>query len=363
MSQLYAHVSISTADALAAGQTRAGRISVPLSTTLLEALTPEERADLARSCTESEDGKGLGYASWLDVDAVTPEGIAKALRVRIAKTQAENSVRAETARRIAALLAGPREERLVCDANQLAGERWSVRQEARELVGYATSELDKIREEAKRLNSEDEVSRDGQLLDEDVNLHIQQTDSGEWVVRDDVAAKRWTAGARTAQRYPRAFARAEELAEARRLERQTALKAEYESVLRQALSAEQWERYEAGVLPTKERDGAVRELLFAGVALPLYERLTADDLSHCQDTEVSATVDDRDFGDLDLSADAFAAAKKIRAAFAEHARLEAITWRVHRITCEDCDESAERTGARVTLRVNGHTYSREFAVD
>lgn len=367
MAQLYVDLTISAADALAAGQTRAGVMRVPLTAAILEPLTAEERAELARACTEDE-GKGVHYELRLTVRSVSPEGIAAAVRERIAERAAKAANAAEKQRRIDAIFAGPREARVVHAENKLPGEQWSERADVRELIGYSDSHSDKrLRAEIAELNRADERAHDSRLLDEPAEQHVVQDKNGAWEVRAAVSATRHTSGP-SVTRYPRAYARAQELASARNAERKAAQKAEYEAVLREALSAEQWERYEAGVLPTDERDSAVRAHLFAGVDLSEYARITDDDVSHdegCSDPDVD--YDTTSFSELSgatMGASEYAAAKRLLAAFGAHPRLDSIVWVLHTAECSDrdCSGSVERYGARVTLRVNGHTYSREYAI-
>lgn len=370
MPQLYVQISLDHAAAIAAGETRAGHMGLPLTTAILEPLSPDERTDLARSCTEDESGNGLYYRDRLRVLGTSPDAIAAAVRERIAERRAEEAAAAEKKRAIDALFAGPRDGRLERDETRLPGRQWDVRRIAREIVGYSDSAGDaKLREEARAANAADREAHDARLLDEPVEQHAVQGAGGAWSVREDVA-DRWWYGSTWHLSYPRAHARALAIAEERNAAAAAAERAMYETVLRDALTAEQWERYEAGVLPTAERDDAMREMLFAGADLPVYAPLTNGDLEHDEDcNDPRARYDVAKHSSIDalaLTAEQFATVKRIRAAFErlpKHASAVELQYREHRASCGDCTaEDVTRLGARVQLRVNGRTYSREFAV-
>jgi hypothetical protein len=235
-------------------------------------------------------------------------------------------------------------------------------------VGYHDPWDRALLDEAAALNERAKIGEDGHLLDLPVDQHVAQygADSayaGQWYVTIDA-------------RYTRAHVRA--CAEVKRLNevRAAALLEEFESVLKPALTSEQWERYQAKVLPSDERDDAMRTALFStgGVVcfnkfVPLLEYVATlpTEVSHTEDCSQDGSVtfkvkDFTDLASLNLTADEFAAVKRVQAVYAEHPRLVSITYRLHTGECQECDETIEKIGARVRLAVGGHVYSREYAI-
>jgi len=124
---------------------------------------------------------------------------------------------------------------------------------------------------------------------------------------------------------------------------------------------EQLERFDAGVLPDDEQDDIARKKLFGVFDAAPFQKLTEDDIEH---EEGCARDGDEAFGSevaTELSAEAWAALKRLRAQAPEDATIEA---RRHDGWCRDCGgTSAPRWSARVKRTVAGRSYRQSYALD
>lgn len=354
--QLYVNVYIPAQAAVLNGSNRAGTVPVPLDGTILSLLpSAKEREVLAAYCALATS---RSTAELRVVDA-TPTTIAAAIRAIVAQAAAETEKEAQKRARVETLLTGPVEDRIECDSKAAPGYRHSVSRALIDLVGYSSAEYTNVSAEKTRANLADIEAEDARLCDEPVAAHLVQKDS------DKACAGRWDT--RLDYSYTRAYKRAQAEVARRNELREVTLLRDFESVLFDAATSEQGERYRAGVLPVDERDALVRGVLFDRIDLPPFTRLNPTDLTHtedCHDHDVVTfqTSTTGTLSHLTLTAEEYAAVKRVHAVFDKHPRLYSITYRTHTGNCDTCEEEIEAIGARVTLSAGEHKFSREYKV-
>jgi hypothetical protein len=312
MGQLFVYVNLSKSAALRAGETRAGFIALPVTSAMILALTPDETGALESHVGEETDARGI---TRLDVGGLDTASLKAALAAAVAHAAAKVAAEAE---------------------KRAADER---------------------------------------RLAEPVEAHIVLSPSGRyWLPRDYVA------GSCTSRSYYRAeiecLARNTALDAGEKAAREEASRiaaldaaeqeAQFEALVSALLSDEQRERLEAGCLPVKERDAVTRGHLFAAFAeLAAYEKMTVEDIAHsdgCYAEEANFEADEVELTSADLDADQFAAWKRIAALVEAHANAPELELRCHDGKCSHCGEEVRRYGAKVTINLASHSYSREFAL-
>lgn len=136
------------------------------------------------------------------------------------------------------------------------------------------------------------------------------------------------------------------------------------------------DRAREGLLPEKELLDAVREQLFAPLdGFARYVRLTDADARHDRDCYApDATIKYRTEDADELTSNEYEVLKAIRAASVEVDEVSGAEasseWasevqpREHRIMCDrsDCPGQTFRRSARVSIKWNGHTLTREYAL-
>lgn len=360
MGNLFVHVTLDHKAALLTGETRAGNLAIPVTNTLLETLTPGEREALLQSVSESHDSLKPELRHWSDrlpIDSLSDEGIKKALRARLlARVEA---LAAEAAKHVEveALFAGPAEARLTYDPNAAIGHRYQVTDAARKIVGYSGEHSDRIRAEQRKLDEADTAFEDGCACVAPVAKHIAVHD-GRWVVTVTHA-------------LPLAHARAQAECAARNAEiaRVTALDAaeqeeQFAAFVESILSHEQCGRFRAGCLPVAERDAVIRAFLFRGFEhFAPYAKLESSDVNHdndCPDGRVSFSVEVIE--STPMTASQYESWSAI-GAVVQNNENASVKLREHGASCHDCGaEDVTRLGAKVTIKLASHSYSREFAI-
>ena len=309
MAQLFLYVNLDKSAALRAGETQAGHLALPVTSAMIMALSPEETGALETHV--SEDNR---YVVRLDVDGTSTAAIKAACARAVAYRAAEAAAKAAKQAADDARLAQPVEDHIVLASH---GE-WHTR-------GYA-------------------------VTGEYASASYTRA-SAECVARNRVLQS-----ARDAARIEENRIKKEEAAEQ---------EAQFVSLVSALLSDEQRERFVAGCLPVAERDAVTREHLFAAFAtLPRYEKLTHDDITHedgCYGDSPDFSVDEVELSNADLDAAQFATWKQIAALVASHENEPMIELRCHDGEC-NCGEKVRRYGAKVTIALASHSYSREFGL-
>lgn len=358
MEQLHIRTYVSAHDALLAGETSAGESRVPVTQELLAELSVHERKVLAEHCQ--------GGSRTLSLPSRSPAAIVAALRAIALEEAAEQAEKMAKDMRLQALLSGPREGRLTCNDERPYGQRYSPSDEIDRLCIIGTGLRSKVREEADAANIEDATTHDDAILEESPFQHIYKTGEGVWYVVDSIARKASIRGD-YGPLYPRAYARAFAIVTERNAERARLLEQQHERVLKVALSPEQWARYEAKVLPSEEREEAMRQALFGWCELPTFEEPEDSDFEHDTDCPYPCMRrSDRDSADLsefELTAPQYAAAQAVISAYQNHPQFESIVWTRHRLGCAECTmDDLELFSARVTLVVGSTSYAEDYAV-
>lgn len=142
----------------------------------------------------------------------------------------------------------------------------------------------------------------------------------------------------------------------------------FDRLLGELLSAEQLERYRAGVLPTEERDRVVRDYLFAGLEqFSIYSPIHPEVLDHDDDCEVDHVKVKVASSELpEMTADEYARYKSLVAAWSDRVGPtgEPIAVerepRKHYTTCT-CEQNGHvKFGLRIKQITCGRSFAREF---
>ena len=176
-------------------------------------------------------------------------------------------------------------------------------------------------------------------------------------------------------------------------EQEAERKARWTALLETHGEPEQLDRFNAGCLPADERDELASNLIFNALLkdCPLYEKLCASDVEHENDycegdikfRGRSLGTYDRESGhctqsklhtDVELNAEQWKSLMNVvghlppvdslrinigRGIVADSIEIDI---RQHEAYCEECDAESERLGVRVTVRWNGASFEREFAL-
>jgi hypothetical protein len=356
--QLHVRVYVSARDALLAGDTRAGEQLIPITAALLSELSTPERKVLA---DHSEGGNKT-----LHLPNAAQATIIAALRFIAQEQAAEQAEQEAKALRLQELLAGPREGRLAYNRDKPVGRRWIVSDEFEDLTTIASKERANAHKEARRTNADEATAHDAALLEAPVEDHVRLTEGGNWEEVPEVRESYYD-GATSRYLYPRARERATALAAARNKEQHAAEQASFDNVVKLALSAEQWERYQAGVLPNSEKDEAMCALLFGWWdGLPEYTAIQDEEIEHNEDCCERETRhrqrSSQNMSDLAMKPREYVAAKIILSAWQNHPQLHGIEWVRHYADCPACDGEVVRFAARVKLLVSRNMYSRDYAI-
>jgi hypothetical protein len=313
MAQLFVFVNLSKAAALRAGETHAGFIALPVTSAMIMALSQEETGVLERHVGET-GGSGIAR---LDVDGTDDRSIKSALAAAVATAAAAVAAEAEKTAADEARLAEPVDGHIVMDAGC---QYWSPR--GYDLAGPCYSRS--YNRAQAECNARNTALRDAEKAAHAEKARIAALDAAE-------------------------------------------KEAQFTALVSALLSDEQRERFEVGCLPVKERDTVTRNhLFFAFGDFAGYEKMTVEDISHsdgCYAEEANFDVDeDVELANADLDADQFAAWKRIAAVVAAHENEPELELRCHEGKCKHCDEEVRRYGAKVTIYLALHSYSREFAL-
>ena len=367
MADLFLHVHFDTKAALRSGSARAGYLAVPLTTAILESLTVEEREAIASVVSTTTERKNFEAA--LEVEGLQVSDFKTAIQAMAVKIAAKAAEKAEHDAKVAALMAGPVEGRVRYLAEERIGNRYSILESARDLIGYGKTERTHIDAEIDRMNRNECLELDEKMLQQPIENHIRRNGS-RWVIVDlpsfcgtCMVPRTKQAAIEVCAERNTALQRDEEALKAQNEER-------FSKVVLGMLSAEQAKRFEAGVLPVEERDSCVRDHLFARFAsfnryqklvnfshdrdCPDYGEDTTFEVFDCRDGELpnmDAEQFDAFTGLCDLIKQHDGAVYKVRVHTAEPSR---------HCTCEHEEET--RLGVKVTMALCGHTYSREFAL-
>lgn len=143
----------------------------------------------------------------------------------------------------------------------------------------------------------------------------------------------------------------------------------YAALVRKALNDEQWERYDAGYLPTEERDDHIRDYLFGQVTLSRYQLMRTRDLVHdddCNEAACDVTFHASTINHPELTAAEYQRLKQLQQELRASPQLSDATitteYRQHRSSCRCTGPSHFRDGLRVTVAIAGHTYRREYSL-
>jgi len=309
MGQLFLYVNLDKSAALRAGETQAGHLALPVTSAMILALSQEETGALEAHV--SEDGR---YIVRLDVDGTSTAAI-KAACARVVEYRAtEAAAKAASQAADDARMAQPVADHIVLASHG----SWETRGYG--VAGeYASASYTRASAECVARNSVLEAARKAARIEENR-------------IKKEAAAEQET---------------------------------RFVSLVSALLSDEQRERFVAGCLPVAERDAVTRESLFAAFAtLPRYKNLTHDDIAHedgCYADSSDFSVDEVELSNADLDADQFSAWKQIAALVASHENEPMIELRCHDGECT-CGEKVRRYGAKVTISLALHSYSREFAL-
>ena len=368
MGNLNLHLDLDKTAALLAGETRSGYLSVPVTPALLDALTAEERLAIVRSVG---DGDTWPWQDRLIVLGLSPAAIQAGARARIERAAEEAAAEEATAAKVRALFGGPVEGRLAFGLEGTFGARYQIADTARAIVGYAGENEERIREECSAANERDCAQEDERLLLEPTDSHLALDHYKQWVVAKPVNHQEYRRNRMVAV-FPCAYERAHTEARRRNAEAEAFAKAaeaaeaeQFEAYVCAALTEEQVQRFRAGVLPVAERDEAIRAQLFAPFhAFARYVKLTREDLAHDDDCDGGSRfwVNNVAVRNSDMTAENFAIWRKL-AEFCEQNSVTRLELREHVAACSACSApDVIRLGAKVTVSLPGHTYSREFAL-
>lgn len=346
MAKLEVFTYVPAAVALAEGSTEFGTLTLPLTTEQIGMLDAREREALAEYCRSDSrclHVKGMGWT-----------GVRNAIRAEVDKAFIEEAKRAD---RIAQEVAHLNEliERLkqgrYFDPDSMPPEPLRGLDVPYSHTGCP--ELDRLWHEFDNRRAEGKAR-----CIENADAKLQPDDMKRvgtvryWGGRLSVPTPRADSIAHQAEQN--AATEAAELAEAHRIMER--------AMLLGCGTADQVERYDAGVLPTSEFDTVAKRSLFGWINVPLYVPLKDSDVEHsehCDDGEVKFATSHHDGA---LKKGQWETLKRIREAAPKDAEVEV---REHRGYCNDCDHGVIheiRLGVRVSIKWAGETYTREYGL-
>ena len=375
MTQLQIQTHLSPASALSHGVTEHGDLLVTPTAEELEALSAEQRDTLAKYVAPERAGDRFRHYSTLSVPRPGWAGVTEALeyqRAEEARTRQErqaeiNNECAEYRQAIKLLCAG---EYFEPGSMPPVSRKHNLRSGA---PNYSKDDP-----EGQHLWAEfQRLSRDARTrlilaadaaLGDDVDRHIVGDLEG-WSpeVSALIDTKVWRDGKYAYDPEPRrALAVCAEL-NRRRQARSEALARANQTALRDLIGGhgtpDQLERFDAGVLPCAERSGLVRSVLFARMDLPLYCRITDEEVVDACDCDADDVVFNTYDHEGDLTADQWAALKAIRAQAPDGAT---ITVRGHvgyaRGHSSESDPEVRKLSVRVTVEFAGEKVRQEYAL-
>ncbi|HET9954154.1 MAG TPA: hypothetical protein VFQ61_06605 [Polyangiaceae bacterium] len=140
-------------------------------------------------------------------------------------------------------------------------------------------------------------------------------------------------------------------------------RAELRSIVAQAGTEDQLERFDEGLLPEAELAAVVRSKVFAQIKFPSYAKLKPADVASALECEPSLVKFSTREYDGPLTREQFARLKQIRALAPEGAVVdirEHVAYDSERTGADDPE--VVRLGIRVTAKVGGQKFSAEFAI-